>query len=290
MLTGASGLLGRHICNLAAGRWRIHGIVHKTAFDHKGVVLHKADLTRPAEVQSLFNAISPQAVIHTAAISEAGYCQQHPEESYKINVAAAVLIAGLCAEKDIPFVFTSSDLVFDGQKGNYMEEDEVNPLSYYGAQKAEAERAIRERYPQAAICRLPLLIGLGNSKGHLHALLNTVKQGGSFKLFVDEFRSPLGCISAAEGLLLAAEKFRGIYHLGGRQRMSRYALGVKIASVMGIPLTKLEPVRQSDLQLLAPRPADVSLNSDKACAAGFIPMPIEEELLAFRQLQGISAK
>lgn len=287
LLTGASGLLGWNICKAARHQWAVHGVVCSAAFDIPGVTLHRLNLTDTHGFKKRFTEIQPDAVLHTAAITDANYCQQHPHESYSINVIAAALLAELCAERNIPFVFTSSDLVFDGKKGNYSEADEPNPVSRYGEQKAEAEKRVLKIYPQAAICRMPLMIGDGGigGKGYLHSFLTKAKNGEPLKLFTDEYRSPLGGMSAAKGLLLALQKFKGIWHLGGRERLSRFQLGEKIAKAFGTPLSQLIPAKQSEMLMPAPRPADVSLDSGKAYHNGFCPETIGSELRALVKLQ-----
>lgn len=287
LLTGASGFLGYNLYKAASQQWLVHGIIHQAQFDFPGITIHRQNLTDSVALKKLFKRIKPDAVIHTAAISDANHCQQHPLESYSINVTTTQLLAKLCAENKIPFVFTSSDLVFDGKKGNYKETDAVNPLSKYGEQKAEAENLTLKIYPEATVCRMPLMIGDGRGKGYLHAFLTKAKNGEPLKLFTDEFRSPLGGISAANGLLYAIQHFKGIYHLGGKERLSRFELGAKITAAFGISTSQLLATKQSELQMAAPRPADVSLNSEKAYQAGFHPLFIEKELQIFCNKQSL---
>lgn len=278
LLTGASGFLGYNICKLSAQNWEVHGIMHHAQFDFPGITIHRQNLTDSVGLKNIFEEVKPDVVIHTAAISDANYCQQHPQESYSINVIATQLLSELCAGRKIPFVFTSSDLVFDGKKGNYNEADAVNPLSKYGEQKVKAENLVLKIYPEAAVCRMPLMIGDGRGKGYLHAFLAKAKNGESLKLFTDEFRSPLGGMSAAKGLLFAINNLKGIYHLGGKENLSRFQLGEKIAEVFSISFSQLISAKQSEFQMAAPRPADVSLDSSKAFRAGFSPLFIHEEL------------
>lgn len=278
LLTGASGFLGYHICAAATKNWRVHGIICRSQFNFPGITIHRQNLTDTVSLKQLFNEINPDAVIHAAAISDANYCQRHVRESFAVNVTGTQSLAELSAEANIPFVFTSSDLVFDGKKGNYKEADAVNPLSKYGEQKVEAENLVLKIYPEAAVCRMPLMLGDGGGKGYLHSFITKAKQGEQLKLFTDEFRSPLGGMSAAKGLLHAVENFKGVYHLGGKEKFSRFQLGEKIAEAFAIPANQLIPAKQSELKMAAPRPADVSLNSEKAFHAGYAPLRISEEL------------
>jgi dTDP-4-dehydrorhamnose reductase len=206
-----------------------------------------------------------------------------------VNVTATQALAELCAEKGVPFVFTSTDLVFDGKKGLYIETDTVNPISTYGEQKVEAENIIRKIYPEAAICRMPLMVGAtgGNKQGYLQNFLAKAGKGEAMKLFTEEFRTPLGGGSAARGLLHAIGNFKGTYHLGGKERMSRFDLGEKIATAFGIPKDGLTPLKQAEVKMPAPRPPDVSFDSGKAYAAGFKPLLILDELQELAHAQAV---
>lgn len=280
LLTGASGFLGWNICNAAANNWKVHGIINSTDFTFPGITIHRQTLTDAAGIRKLFNEVKPDAVIHTAAISDPNYCQQHPQETYPVNVTATQIFAELCAERKIPFVFTSTDLVFDGKQGDYKETDAVNPISTYGEHKVEAEAKVRSVYPEAAICRMPIMVGTAGAsrKGYLYNFLAAAGKGESSKLFVDEFRTPLGGVSAAKGLLHAIDNFKGTYHLGGKEKISRFQLGEKIAQAFGISLSQLTPLKQAEVKMAAPRPPDVSFNSGKAYSAGFAPELLLDEL------------
>ncbi|NEQ86748.1 MAG: NAD(P)-dependent oxidoreductase, partial [Moorea sp. SIO2I5] len=160
LVTGASGFLGWNLCQLAKEKWDIYGTYFSQTIDIPGITLVKADLREFQEIKDLFAEIQPAAVIHSAAHSKPNFCQTHREESYSINVTASINIAQLSADYDIPCVFTSTDLVFDGLNPPYLETDPVSPISYYGEQKVMAEEGMRSHYPKVAICRMPLMFGI----------------------------------------------------------------------------------------------------------------------------------
>jgi len=281
LITGASGFLGWHLCQLANIEWDVYG----TYFSHKlkipGIKLIKVDLTNFSEVKRIFQEIQPAAVIHTAAQSQPNYCQIHPEESLLINVTTSLNIAGLCADNSIPYVFTSTDLVFDGLKGFYKETDRVNPVNIYGEHKVMAEMGIFERYPQATICRMPLMFGNATptASSFLQSFMKMLEEEKELKLFIDEFRTPVNGKTAAQGLLLAIEKVQGIIHLGGKERISRYDFGRLLVEIFQISAAKIQASKQQDVQMSAPRPQDVSLDSSKAFKLGYTPLSLREQLL-----------
>ena len=79
------------------------------------------DLTRPEELQRLFQTVAPDALIHCAAAAQPDFCQAHPDESHRINVDVTADIADLCAGARIAWAFVSTDLVFDGTRPPYLE-------------------------------------------------------------------------------------------------------------------------------------------------------------------------
>lgn len=274
LLTGASGFLGQNIINLAQGHYQVLGTVYKHTYTAPhGLQQVRADITDKLALRNLVRETQPDVIIHTAAASDINLCQQHPTETALLNVEVAILLARLAAELAIPFVFTSTDLVFDGTKGNYTEADTVNPINIYGEQKVLAEEGVRQAYPEAAICRMPLMYGIGGpgSKNFFLPLLRKIKLKEAVGLFDDEYRSMLGATSAASGLLLAASSFKGTYHLAGGERLSRYTLGLMIAKALKMADNHILAIKQADVPMPAPRPKDVSLNSNKAIVQGFAP-------------------
>ncbi len=285
LITGASGFLGWHIIQVGREQYEIYGTYNSRTLEVNGASLFKANLSDFQELKQIFTNIKPDAVIHTAALSQPNYCQSHPEESHAINVTASANIAGLCAQYSIPCAFTSTDLVFDGKNAPYKETDTVNPVNLYGEQKVQAEQAMLEQYPQTAVCRMPLMFGRATptAKSFMQGFIQTLQEAKELKLFTDEFRTPASGTTAAKGLLLMIEKkFNGIIHLGGRERISRYDFGKLMVEVFKLPDTNLKACRQQDVQMSAPRPADVSFDSTKAFALGYEPLLVKEELEAIR--------
>ena len=288
LVTGASGFLGWNLCRAAAPDWQLFG----TTFTHEvaitGVECFSVDLTDYEATKALFNRISPDGVIHTAAAKDPNFCQENRSLSQKINVEAPANLAGLCAERNIPFVFTSTDMVFDGTAAPYVEAAEVSPINIYGEQKVSAENKILDRYPAAVVCRMPLMFGTPGpvSGSFLQPLVQSLKSGQTVNLFTDEFRTPIGGESASHGLLLALNSAQGILHLGGPDRLSRHDFGLYVAKTLNLTGANINACRQQDVVMAAPRPPDLSLDSSKAIGLGFTPLPVEQALASILQGQG----
>jgi len=282
LVTGASGFLGWNICQAAKREWDVFGTVFSHPVEISGVNILKIDLTDFEELKKLFQKNRPDAVIHTAAKSDPNFCQINQIESYKVNVDIPITIAKLCADRLIPCVFTSTDLVFNGLNAPYREEYPVCPVNIYGEQKALAEEGMRKCYPMVTICRMALMFGIPGpaAESFIQPMIKAMRECQELPLFVDEYRTPLSVKSAVQGLFLAIKNLGSLIHLGGIERISRYDFGKLLVEIFDIRKARLLPCKQKDVAMAAPRPPDVSLDSTKAFAMGFKPLPLAEELKA----------
>jgi dTDP-4-dehydrorhamnose reductase len=280
LITGISGFLGWNLSQIAKGQWQVFGTYLSHPVEIEGVKTFKLDLRDFRGLRKVFKEIMPDAVIHTAGITNLNYCQTHRMETQRINVDASINIACLCADHGIPCVFTSTDCVFDGLNPPYKEDDPVCPVNHYGEQKVMAEKGMLRYYPDVTICRMPLMFGVPGpvASSFIQPMIRAMREGRELRLFTDEFRTPVSGETAARGLLLAIEKVRGIIHLGGIERISRYDFGVLLCHTLGIRDARLIACKQRDLPMPAPRPPDISLDSSKAFSLGYNPLPLSEEL------------
>jgi len=277
LLTGASGFLGRYILRYVQSNWKIIGTYYENRPKEQGE-FHQINLTQKDRVEVLFETIKPDAVIHTAALSKAALCEQNPEFSRQINVEATRQIARLCAKVNIPFLFTSTNLIFDGKNAPYLETDSPNPLSQYGLQKSEAEIFILNEYLHTTVCRMPLMYGnLPDTNNFFLDWMYRLENGVLLKAFIDEYRTPVYAGDAVRGLFLLLEKEKtGVWHLGGKASISRYDFAMQMVDIFGFSQANVHPLTQAELNLTAPRPADVSMDSSRAFDLGYAPdLPTE---------------
>lgn len=281
-MTGASGFLGWNLYKQRPPNVEWLGTYGHNKIQLPGVELFHLNLLKEKDIYALLNQLKPDVVIHTAAISDAHWCETHPEQSEAINVVGSIMLAKACAEQEAQMVFVSTDLVFDGANPPYKRSDSPNPLSLYGKQKAKAEKEIRQVNPKATIARVPLMFGANGptSNNMLSGMIDKWKAGETLQLFTDEYRTPADGRSVAQGLYMAAAHPGTILHLGGSERVSRYDFGLRVADTFGLPKWQLKPLLQSELTLPAPRPKDVSLNSSASITLGYTPTPIVKSLLA----------
>ncbi|HXP59898.1 MAG TPA: SDR family oxidoreductase [Dongiaceae bacterium] len=263
-VTGAGGLLGRYLLATAAeGAPGLRTL---------GLTRAQLDLGDFPAVRSEFRRQRPRLIIHCAALSQSPDCQARPELARRINVEATALLAELAA--DIPLVFFSSDLVFDGKAGNYDETAAVNPLSVYAETKAIAERIVLANRNHTVI---RTSLNGGTSPGGRRAFNEQMRRaweaGQAVLLFTDEFRSPIAAqVTARAVWQLVARNQPGLYHVAGSERLSRWQLGQLLAARWPQLHPRIVPGSLADYPG-PPRPPDTSLNCAKAQRCLAFPLP-----------------
>ena len=305
LITGATGLLGSHLLRAAQEYWRPVGTYHRTTRRQAqyffGNIDHgRIDLGDYSETKAMIADVQPAAVIHTAAITDLDYCQKYPDESLRINLNAAIDLAALCGDSEIPFLFTSTDLVFDGSSAPYTEDDPPTPINIFGEHRALAEEGILAAYADAVIARLPLLIGYASlgRESFYHKLVSAFRVDREVTLFGDAIRSPVSAAVAAQSLLQIAgsgfeddvniaeiDRVVDRLHLGGRDQVSLYELGLLTLQILGlneqlaVPISVLDSYTGSLQTLfLAARSANVALDSTRAYELGYDPPPLRSQL------------
>src|SRR2546426_4718406 len=129
LLTGGSGFLGGNFCRIFAGEYSIYALWHQNPVNLKNIHSIQVDITDKAVLQKHLNEIRPDAVIHLAGYTDPNKCQLNPELSKKLNVEVSENVALACKALKIPMLFSSTDLVFDGEHAPYSEEDFPKPIS-----------------------------------------------------------------------------------------------------------------------------------------------------------------
>ncbi len=266
LITGASGQLGSYL--LAELRRRGRSAVawsHQRGGQHFGFPLTPINLANDEQIERGFSSARPATIVHAAAMSRMDECYREPELAQRINVGGTRRLAELARASGARLVFVSTDLVFDGEQGNYRETDPARPLSCYGRTKREAESFVLD-CPSSVVVRISLLFGpsLCGRPTFYDQQRAALRERRSFALFYDEWRTPLAYPVAAAALLAIADStVTGLLHVGGPERLSRYEAGRRFAQFLGLDPTPLESRSRLDAPLAEPRPADTSLDSSR---------------------------
>jgi dTDP-4-dehydrorhamnose reductase len=268
LITGASGFLGSYLMALAQelGLDAL-GLTHSHAMPVPGRS-QAVDLRDRRALTALVRAERPKAIIHAAAISAPDYCEQHPAEADAVNVAATGAVAMAAFEISAHLTFVSTDLVFDGDKGMYTEEDQPNPVNRYALTKAQAEHLVRAASPDFAVVRPSFLYGNPLAEHHTsysNYIENRLRQGTPTDVFTDQYRSPILVDAFARACMEVSDRgLSGVWHIAGRDTVSRADFARSLASAASLDPAPLRDTSMYDVSLPAARPRDVSLDSSKA--------------------------
>lgn len=275
-VTGAGGLIGSALVATAPQRGcRVRGLTRADL-----------DLLNFAAVREAFLADRPWLVIHCAAMSRSPDCKANPPLAVRVNVEVTRFLAELSAEAGSALIFFSSDLVFDGRQGGYREEATRCPLSVYAQTKMEAEDRVLT-CPGHAVIRTSLNGGRSptGDRGFNEQLRRAWQAGRKVRLFADEYRSPIAAVETARATWgLAAQGATGVWHVAGRERLSRLDIGRLLAAHCRGLNPLIEQGLLSDYQGEARSP-DTSLDCSKAEKFLKTTMPCFSEWLA-RQPEG----
>ncbi len=281
LITGASGFLGSHLVKDAKPRFDVYGWANTLKIDLEESKCAYFDLSEKNRLENELNRINPDYIIHCAAISSEALCKQKPETAKAVNVDVVVQIAKWCEKHQKRLIFTSTDLVFDGENAPYLETDDFDSSLFYGTLKRQAELALVDN-PFVSIVRLPLLygIGLGERKGLLFHFIEKCKNGEVQGLFIDEFRNPAWVQDIATFLLqLLAVKQQGLLHLGGKERVSRLELGNQFCQYLNLSNKNLKAITRAEIGM-QDRPKDTTMKSQTAYNLGFNPHNLKSALLS----------
>ncbi len=270
LVTGASGQLGSYVVHelRRSGRSDVILWSRSTTGSRSGLPVQPVDLSDEVALTGALEEANPDVVIHAAALSAAEQVRTDRQLAWAVNVEGTRQIAAWCGDRGRRLIFTSTDLVFDGERGWYKEDDPTGPVLAYGQSKAEAESPVLQ-VPGGVVARLSLLYGptcAGRGSFFDRAVAGLIiREPQAF--FEDEFRTPLDYRTAARILIrLAENQYAGVLHVAGRERVSRYEMIQRAARAMGLDPDLVRANRRQDAKLTEPRPADVSLDTSRLAA------------------------
>lgn len=267
LITGGSGLLGSKITVFALENgydaysgYNIHEAIHGTPI--------KLDICNNQEVTKAFDKIKPQAVVHAAALTNVDKCEEDTELARKVNIEGTRNIVESSERHNAFLVYVSTDYVFSGEEGMYKETDETNPINYYGMTKLEAEKIVTASPVNWCVVRPSIIYGATPAAGKVNFalwVLNKLEKKEAMKIITDQWVSPTLNTSLAEMILETIEKkFTGVYHLSGATPINRYKFATLIAEKFQLDETLISPSASREMNWLAKRPLNTSLNVEKA--------------------------
>jgi dTDP-4-dehydrorhamnose reductase len=288
LITGASGLLGLNLALQASRQHDVVGVVNRNRLTNVPFEQMSADLGSPDEVQRVLAFSRPDWIIHCAALANLEDCEKNPTRAARINTWLPGYLAEQAGWLGARFLHISTDAVFDGETGNYREEDTPNPLSTYARTKLEGEQAALTANPQAMVARVNFYgWSLRGQRSLAEFFYNSLSAGQGVRGFTDIFFCPLLVNDLAELLMdMLGRGLSGVYHTVSSMSISKYAFGVAIANRFGLDANLITPTSWKEGGLAARRSPNLTLNTEKLAAAlGSILPGIEPGIERFYRLQ-----
>ncbi len=289
LVTGASGLLGANFLHAAIGQGhRVTGVYHDHPVRFPGADTVATNLTVAGAAAGLIRDRKPEWVVHCAAATDVDWCQAHPAEARRLNVDATSELAAACRETGARLLYVSTDAVFDGKSGAYVERDIPAPVNVYGETKLEGERAATQVLPACLIVRTCIYGWNLQPKPSLAEwILAELEAEREVPGFTDVVFTPLLVNDLSAVLLnMVRSGLEGTYHVAGSEGLSKYEFARRLAVLFGHPAESVVPSTLHESSLRAPRPRNTSLRIDRIRTALGTELPnVEEGLRRFKKLR-----
>lgn len=271
LITGAVSLYGKSIIEILKRDYNLILIYHLIKPDYKltnGTKYFQLDITQPKKVNEVIDISSPDIIIHLVGLSNIDYCEKNPRLAYQVNVSGTANIMSSIKNKKTHLIFISSNAIFDGTSPPYKETDKPNPLNIYGKTKLAAEAIILKKNILTTIIRCTTIFGwppIGARENDLSFYLKQLKKNQPLYLVNDLFFNPVSAFRASEAVkAIIVKKSRGIFHVAGKDRISRYTFVESIINAFQIKRhPPLIPVTHDFFPQLAPRPVNACLAINK---------------------------
>jgi dTDP-4-dehydrorhamnose reductase len=263
LIVGASGQVGSQITSALATRSCL--LSSRKAPNSSWISLDLARLQSDSELERLFSGVELNSIYCVGGMTNVESCEVEVDRAMRSNCIGPALLAKFCHKRDLPFVYFSTEYIFDGLNGPYDEESTAQPLSVYGRSKWEGELAVQANNQDALIVRTTVVYGPDQGgKNFLYGLRRALVGGQVFKVPEDQVSTPTYNRDLARvtvGLMMKRES--GVFHVCGPERMSRLELSQRAAKFWGLDASNIHGVATASLGQKAARPLEAGLNIRK---------------------------
>jgi len=287
LITGSNGLLGQKLIDLALAQSDISLVATSSGSNRHpikvGYTYQELDVCDTDALRMAIVKYQPQAIIHTAAMTNVDACESNQEACEKLNVTAVASLATLCQEFNIQLIHLSTDFIFDGANGPYSEDDNPNPLSFYGQSKWKAEQAIVASGCKFAILRTIIVYGVVAAMSRSNIVLwakNALEKGETILVVNDQWRMPTLAEDLAAACIAAVNKeVQGVFNVSGKDLMNMVELVNQVADFWHLDKTLIRPISSASLNQAAKRPPKTGFVLTKAISQlGYQPHSFIEGL------------
>jgi dTDP-4-dehydrorhamnose reductase len=251
-LTGAGGQLGHDLIASLAGLPSTPDVV---ATDHASLELSDRDAVLAAVLGT-----EPDVVIHAAAWTAVDACEGDRDRAFAVNALGSRHVAEAAARVGAPVYYVSTDYVFDGSKdGPYVEWDDTNPQSAYGASKLAGEHEVLARAPGSAVIRTSWVCG-EHGGNMVKTILRLAGEHDTLRFVDDQRGHPTFTADLAPAIVrLVLDRRPGVFHLTNQGEVSWFEFAREVLRASGADPERVQPIATADFT--PPQPARRPANS-----------------------------
>ena len=280
LVIGGSGQVGGAlVAELSA---RGHEVVATWRSVEQPGLIH-CDLEDAAEVERVVAEARADWIFCPAGATWVDGCEKDPEWAQAANCDGPLAAARAAGE--VPFVFFSSDYVFDGADGPYHEDASTNPLSVYGRTKLAGEQALLALNPKTLVIRTVGVFGPdAQGKNFVYKLWERLRAGRRMRIPGDQWGTPTyGPDLASATVTLVQNGARGVFHVAGPENCPRSEFARIACESLDLDASLIDPVTTEELAPVAARPLRGGLYCDGLARAQIEPpRSIRDALAAMR--------
>ena len=264
-IAGASGLVGGN-CMHYFKSMGMNVVGSYFSYPAQGTIFF--DTLNPENKDNFdIKLFEPDVIIHCGALTHVDYCEQNEAESYQKTVESTQNLVTLSKFLKAKLVFISTDYIFDGKNGPYLENATPNPLSLYGVHKLKAEEIVKNQITDYLILRITNVYGdEERGKNFVSRIIDQAKNGQklTLKLPIDQYATPINAFDIARTLfLLLKDGKNGIYNIASTDYMNRVQLAQTILKYYPNAVYDLIPMLTKDMNQPADRPLQGGLKAEK---------------------------
>jgi dTDP-4-dehydrorhamnose reductase len=266
LLFGARGYLGSFISKYSK-EYPYKMVLSARSRDHlvNGADIYPCDLLDKSSLSICLDRVNPDVIINAAAQALPDDAEKDQKYASDANINTVQNLVKECTKRNIKLIHISTDYVFNGQKGNYKEDDETDPINFYGKTKLKGEEIILKSKIDYLILRTSVLYGLRYSHQRMnlfHSIYEPLMKKQLVELPKDQIGTPTLVDDMARCVLeLVPSTQKGIYHCAGPDQISRYEFGLMLAHVFDFKEDLVKPIINKIQTAI--RPKNSSLNSEK---------------------------
>jgi UDP-4-amino-4,6-dideoxy-N-acetyl-beta-L-altrosamine transaminase/dTDP-4-dehydrorhamnose reductase len=264
LITGISGLLGNNLAYYFKDKYDILGLYSSHLVQVKGVKVKKVDILSKNSLRKIISDFRPDIVIHCASLTNVDFCEVNKGLTKKINVDGTKNVVNGINDDKAKLIYISTDSVYDGEKGNFVEDGKINPKNYYGVSKYQGELEVSQR-KNSLILRTNIFgWNIQNKFSIGEWIINQLASKHRIKGFKDAIFSSIYTFELAKIIDLTIKKdLRGLYNCASRDSLSKFQFAKELARRFNLDTSLITPILIGDFGFKAKRGKNLSLNVDK---------------------------